>query len=445
MLAEHQQGGEVLDLAIACYAQGEILKAANLFRAVLQHDPSNAVANHQLGLIAFADGDAVGAEAYFRRAAAAHPWDCEYHNNLGVALHAMGDHAGACVAFENAIAENANSAQTFNNLGASLVALSDAEAAIRAFRRAVEIDPVYIEARDNLDRACLGVAPAWHFPMMADGPRNDAYDQALRRAAPGRRVLDIGSGSGLLAMMAARAGAGSVTTCEVMPAVAAAACEIIAHNGLADRITLHAKRSDQLVVGRDLPVRADLLVTEIFSSGLLTECVLPMIEHAREHLLTPDAAIIPRQAVACGYLVGGGALESQASASHAAGFDLSRFNRFATTKFALHLDRFPHEILSDDFDIFRFDLMQSSFPAERRPFTINARRAGRCIGVAQWLRLELDAETTYENHPSAGAAASGWMHVIYRFPEAVELAAGDEVSLIANHTRTDMTVALAPR
>jgi type II protein arginine methyltransferase len=434
MLAEHQQGGEVLDLAIACYAQGDIVKAGNLFRAVLQQDPSNAVANHQLGLIAFADGDAVQAEAYFRRAAAAHPWDSEYHNNLGVALHAMGDHAGACIAFENAIAENAGSAQTFNNLGVSLAALGDAEGAIRAFRRAVEIDPVYIEARDNLDRACLGVAPAWHFPMMADGPRNEAYDQALRRAAPGRRVLDIGSGSGLLAMMAARAGAASVTTCEAVPAVAAAACEIIGHNGLADRITLHAKRSDQLVVGHDLPVRADLLVTEIFSSGLLTECVLPMIEHAREHLLTPDAAIIPRQAVACGYLVGGGALESQASASHA-----------ATTKFALHLDRFPHDILSDDFEIFRFDLMQSSFPAERRPLTVTARHAGRCVGVAQWLRLELDAETTYENHPNAGAIASGWMHVIYRFPEAIELAAGDEVNLIANHTRTDMTVALAPR
>ena len=42
-----------------------------------------------------------------------------------------------------------------------------------------------------------------------------AYDAALRRAIrPGCRVLEIGTGSGLLAMMAARAGAAQVVTCE---------------------------------------------------------------------------------------------------------------------------------------------------------------------------------------------------------------------------------------
>ncbi len=59
---------------------------------------------------------------------------------------------------------------------------------------------------------------AYHFPMVHDEGRNGAFDRALR-AAVGRfaeeygrmpRVLDIGSGSGLLAMMAARAGATEV-------------------------------------------------------------------------------------------------------------------------------------------------------------------------------------------------------------------------------------------
>ena len=58
--------------------------------------------------------------------------------------------------------------------------------------------------------------PAYHFPMLADAARNGAFDRALRAAigrfkalhgGRGPRVLDIGSGSGLLAMMAARAGA----------------------------------------------------------------------------------------------------------------------------------------------------------------------------------------------------------------------------------------------
>ena len=59
----------------------------------------------------------------------------------------------------------------------------------------------------------------YHFQMIADEYRNGAFDRALTTAiaqfksnhggkAP--RVLDIGSGSGLLAMMAARAGASEV-------------------------------------------------------------------------------------------------------------------------------------------------------------------------------------------------------------------------------------------
>jgi type II protein arginine methyltransferase len=265
----------------------------------------------------------------------------------------------------------------------------------------------------------------------------------LRRAAEGKRVLDIGAGSGLLAMMAARAGASVVTTCEAVPAIAAAAREIIAANGYSERIALHAKRSDDLKIGRELWARANVLVTETFSSGLLTEGVLPTVEHAHEHLLTPDAQIIPQRAAARGFLIGGQTIEGHAYASrYAAGFDLSAFNLFASSKFGLHLDRLPHEVLSDDFDIFAFDLRDKHFPAERKLISVKANKAGRCIGVAQWLKLDLDAETAYENRPTPEAGANGWMHVVYRFPEPLELEIGEEVHLLASHTRTDMTIAL---
>jgi hypothetical protein len=186
-----------------------------------------------------------------------------------------------------------------------------------------------------------------------------------------------------------------------------------------------------------------LLVTETFASGLLSESVLPTVEHARQHLLTPDAPVIPRRAAALGYLVGGGAIEAHFFAPKYAGFDLSGFDYFAPSKVGLHLDRLRHEVMSEDFEIFAFDLMQSHFPAERRVFSVRASRPGRCVGVAQWLRLELDAETTYENRPKADAGANGWMHVLYRFREPLDLSLGEEVRLIASHSRTAMTVALA--
>src|SRR5262249_40856432 len=84
--------------------------------------------------------------------------------------------------------------------------------------------------------------PRWYFRMIRDEVRHRAYDMALRRAIrPGSRVLDIGTGTGLLAMMAARAGAAEVVTCERNSAVAAVASEIITRNGFADKVHVVAK------------------------------------------------------------------------------------------------------------------------------------------------------------------------------------------------------------
>jgi len=435
---------QVLAEAVARHADGDAVAARALFETVLALDPSNAIASHQLGLLAFAAGEVGSAVGLLRRATEADARDPEYRNNLGVALNAAGDLPGAAAAFEAALALDGSLAQAANNLASTLEAVGDDAAAIGAYRRALAIDPGYLEARDNLALTLGRVAPPWHFPMMADAARNSAYDRALRRLAPGRRVLDIGSGSGLLAMMAARAGAASVTTCEMVAPIAAAARDIIAANGLADRVTLHAKRSDQLDVGRDMAERADVLVTETFASGLLSESVLPTLEDARRRLLAPEAVVIPRRAIALGYLVGGAAVEAQVRASASTGFDLSPFDRFAPVKLGLHLDRVPHDVMSEDFEIFAFDLAGAAFPAERRTRAVVASAQGRCVGVAQWLRLELDAETEYDNRPTPSAGANGWMHVLYRFGNPLELTPGQTVRLLCSHNRSAMTVDLAP-
>ena len=214
------------------------------------------------------------------------------------------------------------------SLGHILLRLGRYVSAARSFSRALEIVPnhpsykEYVQAKD----AVLRQIQNWHLPMLSDVARNAAYERALERAVrPGDVVLDIGTGTGLLSMMAARAGARHVYACEADANLADLAGEIVARNGLSDRVTVINKRSTDLVLGSDLPEPATLLVTEIFNSVLIGEGAVKTIDHARTHLLAPDARIVPRSGRIRGQLCAIPRLKQLYPLRSISGFDMSVF------------------------------------------------------------------------------------------------------------------------
>jgi predicted RNA methylase len=95
-------------------------------------------------------------------------------------------------------------------------------------------------------------------------------------------VVDIGTGSGILALMAAKAGAQHVFAIEGDPSLERAARKVVAANGRADAVTVVGRHSTQLKVGfgADVPTGADVIVTEIFDSWLLGEGMVPVMHDA---------------------------------------------------------------------------------------------------------------------------------------------------------------------
>jgi hypothetical protein len=278
--------------------------------------------------------------------------------------------------------------------------------------------------------------------MMNDAARNRAYDAAIRRAVgPTTHVLEIGTGSGLLSMMAARAGARLVSTCEVVESIAETAAEIVARNGFGERVKVIPKRSTQLAVGVDLPERADLLISEILSDKLLEEGVLSSTAHARRHLLKPGGIMIPRAIAAVVRLAGGDFLREATMVGRIDGFDLTPFNRFVANSISLSMEAGQMESYSDDIEVFRFELMADNHRPEERQLRITARRTGTAIGLLQWLRLQLDDTASFENRPMDTVTPSAWRQVFYPFTRPVELREGETLTLWAAHDLVSMAFA----
>jgi len=134
-------------------------------------------------------------------------------------------------------------------------------------------------------------APEVHISVLNDRVRTETFIRAIEAVVrPGDIVVDIGTGTGVLAVAAARAGARHVYAIEATE-VGRAAQEVFAANDFADRITLLPGWSSQV----ELPERANVLIAEIIGNDPVEEGVMETFADARTRFLTPDARIIPHR------------------------------------------------------------------------------------------------------------------------------------------------------
>lgn len=363
----------------------------------------------------------------------------------GLTLHWLNRTEEATATLERVVALDPENPTALGNLA---VVLADGHRnleALQTFRRALALQPDNLHLRHQVRRLGSASVPFWHIPMMNDVPRNDAFEAAIKaaigRAGPEARVLDIGAGSGLLSLMAARAGARKVTACEMEPMIAEMAQQIVAENGYADHITVHAVPSTELAVGDQLDAPADILVSEILSSDLLTEKVLDTFEDAHRRLLAPDAIVIPRVARAMGCLVASDTLADYAFVGNVSGFDLSAFTAFAPQRLPIHGTMTGWQRLSDDLELVRLDLRQKKHDATLARLRIPVTTSGRAIGIVQWMHIDLWDGVAFDNHPD-GYHDGGWLQVLHSFPAPIDVRAGETLDIAVGHDR--ITLILLP-
>jgi len=127
--------------------------------------------------------------------------------------------------------------------------------------------------------------------MIADRVRMEAYAEALRRTVkPGARVMDLGTGPGIWAVLACQLGANRVIAVEP-DGIIQVAREVAVRNQCSDKIEFIEKISTHC----DVAIRVDVIVADLRGVlPLLGQSVASIVD-ARQRFLAPGGVLIPRR------------------------------------------------------------------------------------------------------------------------------------------------------
>ncbi|KAK9803026.1 hypothetical protein WJX72_005333 [[Myrmecia] bisecta] len=287
--------------------------------------------------------------------------------------------------------------------------------------------------------------PRWHFDMVLDTQRNSAYEQAITKALDFRRasgdgdivVLDVGAGSGLLSMMAARAGASSVVGAEMSQHMCDVAAETVVMNGYAAQCLMVNKDVRRMDVVRkadgtppDMDRKADIMVFEVFDSGLIGEGILHSVAAARAKLLNPDATLVPASATVHCQLI-------QMRIGRVKGLDMQAANRWQWRPdyegIELTHCRERWTAVSKPVPVMSFDFYESDLNMTPHEVTLALpiTADGVANAVAFWFDLQLDEETELSTSPYADKGAT-WQQAVQWIPE-LHVRKGMRAQLTAKH------------
>ncbi len=277
-----------------------------------------------------------------------------------------------------------------------------------------------------------------HIRMLNDVVRTSSFQEAIRMAVtPADIVLDIGTGTGLLAVTAALAGARHVYAIEDT-AISEVARRLVEANGVGDRVTIIDGHSFDV----DLPERATVLVSEIIGDDPLGESILATFTDARERLLVDGARVIPSRLQVCvlplevpvdrmeamrftsrrtavwsdlydvdlGGLVA--AAEERPHRVHVNSYDTRAWKRLADPVVVADLDLFHRGAQPIDTDV---------------PLPVIA--DGSVSALLVYFEAALGGGARISLHPDAASPSNSWGNLLYVLATPLDVAAGQNLNL----------------
>lgn len=260
--------------------------------------------------------------------------------------------------------------------------------------------------------------------MVADRVRMTAYEAALRATVrPGSVVVDVGTGTGVAACLAARLGARHVYAIEPDDAIHVAR-EVAAANGLAERITFFQAWARDV----ELPERADVIVSDLRGVLPMLGASLAAVADVRDRFLAPGGTLIPlrdRVHAAPVEAPEAWARSVPPSDQDAFGLDLEPARRAAADAwYQVHLT--GAELLARPAAWGEVDYRGPAPAALAAELRWSVERGADGHGIAAWFDAELAPGIGFSNAPDTPRVLYG--QAFFPWPRPVALRAGDAVS-----------------
>ena len=437
MRKENLTTAETFALALQHHEKNELQVAEQLYKQILKTEPDHVESMFRLGSLLIQAGNFDKAQQLLNKVVKIDPNHAKAHNNLGIAFQKMKKYQEAINCYEKAIQINPDFADAYCNLALLYTDIRKDEKALQYCDQVLNLVPDMLKAVNLKSEILKRNIPLWHAPMINDNDRNNFYFLALKSVIKtNSSVFEIGTGSALFSIMAANLGAQEINTCETNSIMAYIATKIIAENNLDKKINVIQKKSIDIKVGKDIDKSADILMSEIFSSNLLSEGALSSLEDAKKRLISKNAKIIPEYGSIMISLFGGDDIGKNIYTEKFENIKLKKFNSIIAKKHILHRQDLKIDLMSNAFEAFRFDFVnRNNFPPENKKIEIEAIKKGRSYGIIQWIKLEMGNGLKHENHPANLTKASGWQKVLYLFDDPIELSIGQKVVITAKHER----------
>lgn len=257
--------------------------------------------------------------------------------------------------------------------------------------------------------------PGHHRTLLDDRVRTNAFRRALARAVrPGDVVVDLGTGTGILALEARRLGARRVYGIERGPIVRVARA-VAQENGV-DGITFLEGHSRDVVV----PEPADVIVSECLGAFAIGGTMLQAFTELRERCLKPRGRAVP-EAVSL-FLA---PVESRADHAYVAAWERPRhgYRWGAAAKLAWNnvystlLER--ESLLCRPPPIARIDLGTRFDGRVAGAVEVTPSRAGTVHGLGGWFEVDLGEGARLSTAP--GKPATVWRHAFFPLARPVRV------------------------